>query len=95
MIRSRVLLTLEDGSKLTLRPYLPAEKIISDCGKKDSSSNWTSAGDDDMFTLIIMVAMAIPSLYILVRALTGLSPRCKVAASLNAQIRSTITPGKS
>lgn len=94
LVRSRVRLTLEDGSRLTLRPYLPTEKSLSDCGKKDNSS-WTSLGDDDVFGLIVMIVMVIPSIYILFRALTGLSPRCKVAASLVAQIQATIGPTKS
>jgi hypothetical protein len=94
VIRSRVLLTLEDGSKLTLRPYLPSEKIIPDCGKKDVSWNWTTSGNDDIVGLILMVAMAIPAIYILVRALTGVSPRCHAAASLVAQIQPVLVVRK-
>ena len=100
VMRSRVRIKLADGSKLTVRPYLPKEKGLIDVGKRDSliGSGSRSSPDDwigAIFVLVVLVIVILPALYLSIREVAGLSPRCQVAASLKDQISATITPTKS
>ncbi len=100
VMHSRVHLKLADGSKLTVRPYLPKQKGLIDVGKRDAlRGSGSSSSPDDwigaIFVLIVFVIVILPVLYLFIREVAGLSPRCKLAASLKDQIASTIAPAKS
>lgn len=100
LMRSRVRIKLDDGSNVAVRPYLPKEKGLVDTGQRDSLyRGGGSSGSDDwlaaIFVLVIIVIVILPALYLSIREVSGLSPRCKVAATLKDQIGATITASKS
>ncbi|PZS28975.1 MAG: hypothetical protein DLM58_16175 [Pseudonocardiales bacterium] len=99
VIHSRVRIKLDNGSKLTVRPYLPKEKGLVDAGQRDSLYRGGSSDPNDfivaIFLMIVLIIVVIPALYLSVRELAGLSPRCKLAAQLKEQIKAAMTPGTS
>ncbi|PZS19954.1 MAG: hypothetical protein DLM57_02905 [Pseudonocardiales bacterium] len=94
LMHSRVRIKLDDGSRLTVRPYLPREKGLIDCGKRDSLYRGSSSNSDDflvaIFLLVVIVVVLLPAIYLSVRELAGLSPRCKLAASLRDELNTTL-----
>jgi hypothetical protein len=65
------------------------------CGSNPDAPPLTDKTDLAIFVSFILVIVVLQALYLSVREVAGLSPRGKVAASLQDQIKATITPTKS